>query len=63
MDRALWPVAHAFEQLTAVRGQEPGQRRPLPKTELIDVQPLIGDMSELQIDRTEKPVPVSPFLS
>jgi hypothetical protein len=25
MDRALWPVAHAFEQLTAVRGQ-PGTR-------------------------------------
>jgi hypothetical protein len=63
VDKALWPVAHAFEQLTAVRGQEPGPRRPLPKTELIDVQPLIGDMSELQIDRTEKPVPVSPFLS
>lgn len=49
---SLFPVAHAFEQLTAVRGQEPGPRRPLPKTELIDVQPLVSDMSELQIERT-----------
>jgi hypothetical protein len=50
---SLFPVAHAFEQLAAVRDQEPGPGRSLPKTELVDVQPLISDMSELQIDRTD----------